>query len=76
MTRETTLRTETLDLGNGKVLHVSRFEDPSGRDRLTLVRGFEESSPIPQAPEDVMELPGRISEELCDALEALDREGD
>lgn len=73
MTSETTVRTETVDLGGGGVLHVSRFTDPTGRDRLTMVRGFEDSSPIPTAPEDVMEIPGGCRADLVDALRELDR---
>ena len=74
MTRETTVRTTTLDLGGGSVLHVSRFTDPTGRDRLTLVRGFEDTSPIPTAPEDVMEIPGSARVDLVDALRELGEE--
>lgn len=72
MTEETTVRTATLELGGGAVLHVSRFTDPIGRDRLTLVRGFEDAFPIPTASEDVLELPGDATDDLVAALRELE----
>lgn len=69
------VRTEKIDLGGGSVLHVSRFRDPAtDRDRLTLVRGFDDRSPLPTDPECMVDLPGGATEELVDALRALDND--
>lgn len=66
-------RTETIDLDGGKVLHVTRFRDPTnGRDRLTLVTGFSDSSPLPTSPDQLVELPGSSTGDLVDALRRLD----
>lgn len=70
------VRTRTVELSGGRVLHLSRFRDPAtGRDRLTLVKGWTDSSPLPPTPDgDAVEVPGRVLGELVEALQAL--EGD
>lgn len=73
---EFTARTETVALDGGRVLHLTRFRDPTnGRDRLTLVTGFSESSPLPTSPDQLVEVPGSVTSELVDALRSLDSDG-
>lgn len=70
---EFTVLTETLELDGGRVLHATRFRNPTnGRDRLTLVTGYAESSPLPTSPDQLVELPGSAASDLVDALQRLD----
>lgn len=68
------VQTRRVELTGGRVLHVSRFVDPgTGRDRLTLVRGWEDSSPLPPSPDRAaLELPGERLPELVEALRELE----
>lgn len=66
--------TRSVDLGAGRVLHVSRFQDPAtSRDRVTLVRGWTDSSPLPPGPDgEALEVPGDVLPDLLEALRELE----
>jgi len=65
--------TRSVDLRGGRVLHVSRFRDPAtARDRVTLVKGWTDSSPLPSSPDgQAVELAGKHLPALVDALREL-----
>lgn len=71
----TELRSATVELDGGQVVHVCRHRDGS-RDVLSLVKGWNDASPLPAAPEsDVVELPGSKAGELIEALKAVGGDG-